>query len=151
MLTDHDRSSFAGLEIFRHQQYAPREHVLPDIEHDFVADPLFSVVDLSCASVERYVGIVEPTQHFFSKVLTERFGALDELVRRDRVVTQLSGPVLSREFWCDFVQEGTLADVLRVADESLHVLFELRDLSPLSRGDIKRSATLCSGNPRNRT
>ena len=57
-----------------------------------------------------------------------------------------SGPSFSVEAWGELCI-STVADlqacVLRVADESLHVLFELRDLSPLSLGDIKRSATLC--------
>src|SRR5919197_4604577 len=143
MLTDDDGSPFAGLEILGYQQYAPGEYVLPDVEHDLVADPLLGVVDLSCASIEGQEDIVELTQHFFSKILTERLGAFDELIRGDRLVTQLSGPVLDPEFGRDLVQEETLPDVLRVADQSLHVSFDLHDLSPLSLGNIKRSATLC--------
>ena len=79
VLADDHGPPLARLEILGHQQNAPGKHVLPDVEHHFVADPLFRVVDLARAGIEGRQGLVEPAQDLFRKVLAIPLRAFDEL------------------------------------------------------------------------
>ncbi len=73
VLTDHDRTAFAGLEILRDQQDSVRNHIGEDIHHHFVAGPAFTFVGLTGAGRWGEERFVEAADDFFGELFAVGF------------------------------------------------------------------------------
>jgi hypothetical protein len=112
MLADDDGPPFTGFEILGQQQDTPGKHVRPYVEHHLIANPFFGVVDLTRSRIEGRQRFIESAQDFFRKVLAVLFGAFNELVGRNRLVTKFPGPGFGCQFGRCLVQKETVADML---------------------------------------
>ena len=123
VLADDDGTAFAGLEIFRQQQHAPREDVGPHVEHHVVAGPFLLVVDLARAGVHRERCGGEAPHHVVPEV---------GFARAHFHAPRVGG------FCLNGFPEGLVALPLAVAEDALGVVDELGDGALLAGVGIGR-------------
>ena len=72
VLADDDGPLFAWLDVVGDQQNAVADHVLVEIEHDFVALPFRRVVDQARARIERSFRLRQFADDVFPEVIAQR-------------------------------------------------------------------------------
>ena len=84
VLTHHHRSPLARLQIFRHQQIAPRHHARPHVQHHLVARPFRLIINLPRARIRRLIRRGQTPDHLAPQILLKRPPRRHPVIRRRR-------------------------------------------------------------------
>src|SRR5262249_49118327 len=129
----YDHGTFlTGLDVLRHQQHAPGDHVGIHIDEDLVAGPLRFVVDQAPAWVDWGERGVNPADDFLRKRLAKLLDLANENLRRLLLHAIHAEAFAARSqgaYERGVIEKVGLPGGRRLAQQTLDVLFQFNNLA----------------------